>query len=134
MFTKCATYPWSFVTQIFYNGKASHGGDRKCSTIPCVPQSIPFYLVSTTCPTIPCVPQRVPFYLVFQNVSHSTLCPQRVPFYPCVHNVSHDTLCPQSIPFYLVSTTCPPIPYGHNTLALGKNPCAASCLILIWIG
>jgi len=22
-------YPWSFVTQVFHNGKPSHGGDRK---------------------------------------------------------------------------------------------------------
>jgi hypothetical protein len=28
MFTTCGTYPWSFVTQIFHNGKPSHGGDR----------------------------------------------------------------------------------------------------------
>jgi superfamily I DNA and/or RNA helicase len=25
----CATYLWSFVTQIFHNGQLSHGGDRK---------------------------------------------------------------------------------------------------------
>jgi hypothetical protein len=29
MFTTSGTYPWSFVTQIFHNGKPSHGGDRK---------------------------------------------------------------------------------------------------------
>ena len=27
--TKSGTYPCSFVTQIFYNGQPSHGGDRK---------------------------------------------------------------------------------------------------------
>jgi hypothetical protein len=26
--TTSGTYPWSFVTQIFHNGKPSHGGDR----------------------------------------------------------------------------------------------------------
>jgi hypothetical protein len=29
VFTTSGTYPWSFVTQIFHNGKPSHGGDRK---------------------------------------------------------------------------------------------------------
>jgi hypothetical protein len=29
VFTTSGTYPWSFVTQIFYNGQPSHGGDRK---------------------------------------------------------------------------------------------------------
>ena len=28
MFTTSATYPWSFVTQIFHSGQPSHGGDR----------------------------------------------------------------------------------------------------------
>jgi hypothetical protein len=28
MFTS-STYPWSFLTQIFYNGETSHDGDRK---------------------------------------------------------------------------------------------------------
>jgi hypothetical protein len=120
VFTKCATYPWSFVTQIFYNGKASHGGDRKCSTIPCVPQSIPFYLVSTTCPTIPCVPERVPFYLVSTTCPILPLCPQRVPRYlvstkypilPCVHKVSHSTLCPQRVPRYLMDIIL--LPWGR---------------------
>jgi hypothetical protein len=23
------TYPWSFVTQVFHNGRPSYGGDRK---------------------------------------------------------------------------------------------------------
>jgi len=27
--TTSGTYPWSFVTQIFNNGKPSRGGDRK---------------------------------------------------------------------------------------------------------
>jgi hypothetical protein len=27
--TTSGTYPWSFVTPIFYNGQPSHGGDRK---------------------------------------------------------------------------------------------------------
>jgi hypothetical protein len=27
------TYPWSFVTQIFHNGQASHGDDCKCSEV-----------------------------------------------------------------------------------------------------
>jgi len=27
--TTSGTYPWSFVTQIFYSGQPSHGGDRK---------------------------------------------------------------------------------------------------------
>jgi hypothetical protein len=27
--TTSGTYPWSIVTQIFNNGQASHGGDRK---------------------------------------------------------------------------------------------------------
>ena len=27
--TTSATYPWSFVTQIFHNGQPSHGSDRK---------------------------------------------------------------------------------------------------------
>ena len=29
VFTTNGTYPWSCVTQIFYNGQPSHGGDRK---------------------------------------------------------------------------------------------------------
>ena len=29
MFATSGTYPWSFVTKIFYNGQPSHGGDRK---------------------------------------------------------------------------------------------------------
>jgi len=29
MFTTNGTYPWSFLTPIFYNGQSSHGGDRK---------------------------------------------------------------------------------------------------------
>ena len=29
MITKKRTYPWSIVTQIFRNGKPSHGVDRK---------------------------------------------------------------------------------------------------------
>ena len=28
VYTKSGTYPWSFVTQIFYSGQPSHGGDR----------------------------------------------------------------------------------------------------------
>jgi hypothetical protein len=28
VFTTSGTYPWSFVTHIFYNGQPSHGGDR----------------------------------------------------------------------------------------------------------
>ena len=31
VFTRSGTYPWSFVTQIFYNGQPSHGGYRKIS-------------------------------------------------------------------------------------------------------
>jgi len=27
--TTSGTYPWSFVTHIFYNGQPSHSGDRK---------------------------------------------------------------------------------------------------------
>jgi len=27
--TTNGTYPWSFVTQVFYNGQPSHGDDRK---------------------------------------------------------------------------------------------------------
>jgi len=27
--TPSGTYPWLFVTQIFYNGQPSHGGDGK---------------------------------------------------------------------------------------------------------
>ena len=33
MFTTSGTYPWSFVTQIFYNGQPSHGDDRKISEV-----------------------------------------------------------------------------------------------------
>jgi len=33
VFTTNRTYPWSFVTQIFRNGQASHGGDRKTSEV-----------------------------------------------------------------------------------------------------
>jgi hypothetical protein len=29
MYATSGTYPWSFVTQIFYNGQPSHDGDRK---------------------------------------------------------------------------------------------------------
>ena len=29
MFTTSGTYPWPFVTQIFYNGQPSPGDDRK---------------------------------------------------------------------------------------------------------
>jgi hypothetical protein len=29
VFTTSGTYPWSFVTQIFHNGRPSHGGDHK---------------------------------------------------------------------------------------------------------
>jgi len=29
VFTTSGTYPWSFMTQVFYNGQPSHGGDRK---------------------------------------------------------------------------------------------------------
>jgi hypothetical protein len=29
VFTTSGTYPWSFVTQIFHNGRPSRGGDRK---------------------------------------------------------------------------------------------------------
>ena len=29
VFTTNGTYSWPFVTQIFYNGHPSHGGDRK---------------------------------------------------------------------------------------------------------
>jgi len=29
VFTTSGTYPWSFVTQIFYHGQPSHGGDHK---------------------------------------------------------------------------------------------------------
>jgi hypothetical protein len=29
VFTTSGTYPWSFVAQIFHNGQACHGGDRK---------------------------------------------------------------------------------------------------------
>jgi hypothetical protein len=29
VFTTSGAYPWSFVTQIFHNGKPSHGGNRK---------------------------------------------------------------------------------------------------------
>jgi len=29
VFTTSETYPWSFVTQIFYNSQPYHGGDRK---------------------------------------------------------------------------------------------------------
>jgi len=29
VFTIGGTYPWSFVTHIFYKGQPSHGGDRK---------------------------------------------------------------------------------------------------------
>jgi len=28
VFTTSETYPWSFVTQILYNGQPSHGRDR----------------------------------------------------------------------------------------------------------
>jgi hypothetical protein len=28
VFTTSGIYPWSFVTQIFYNGQPSQGGDR----------------------------------------------------------------------------------------------------------
>jgi len=29
VFTTSGLYPWSFMTQLFYNGQPSHGGDRK---------------------------------------------------------------------------------------------------------
>jgi hypothetical protein len=39
VFTTNGTYPWSFVTKIFYYGQPSHGGERKifevmASTLP----------------------------------------------------------------------------------------------------
>jgi hypothetical protein len=33
VFTTCGIYHWSFVTQIFHNSQASHGGDRKLSQV-----------------------------------------------------------------------------------------------------
>ena len=41
MFTTSGTYPWSFVTHIFYNGQPSHGGVRK--TFEVMTSTLPSY-------------------------------------------------------------------------------------------
>jgi hypothetical protein len=44
VFTTSGTYLWSFVTQIFYNGQPSHGGDPKTTAIlPEHPSSLPVF-------------------------------------------------------------------------------------------